>query len=432
MSRELFGTDGVRGLANEYPLDDAGSEAIGRAVGTYFAKAGQQIVIACDTRESSERIVRQVAKGLQGVGVRVVFIGVLPTPGLAYITAQHDNFVAGVMITASHNPYEFNGVKVFGPDGGKLPDDTEEKVSHDIAHGVPDRSGGSYEARPELAQEYEDFLVASAGGASFSNMHLVVDAAHGAAFGVAARVFERLRARVTPLAVSPNGRNINVASGATDPSAAQQLVVSGQADLGIVLDGDADRLILIDHLGRVFDGDHILYLLAVGLEKTTVVATVMSNLGAEQALAAHSIAMVRTAVGDRYVLEYMVEHGDTLGGEQSGHIIMTDLSTTGDGLLAAVQVLCVLKNSGKSLAAWNEEVETVPQALVNFRIEDKMRLNIPEVQDYIRVKSAELGNTGRILVRPSGTEPLARVMVEAPNANDLAQEMATHIAELVQ
>jgi phosphoglucosamine mutase len=209
-------------------------------------------------------------------------------------------------------------------------------------------------------------------------------------------------------------------------------VVSGQADLGIALDGDADRLILIDHLGRVFDGDHILYLLAVGLEKTTVVATVMSNFGTEQALAAHNIAMIRTAVGDRYVLEYMLEHGDSLGGEQSGHIIMTDLSTTGDGLLAAIQVLCVLKNSGKTLAAWNEEVKTVPQALVNFHIEDKTKLSSPEVTDYVRVKTEQLGSAGRILVRPSGTEPLARVMVEAPNANDLAQEMATHIAELVQ
>ena len=432
MSRELFGTDGVRGLANEYPLDDAGAEAIGRAIGTYFAEAGEQIVIACDTRESSERIVNQVSKGLQGVGVQVVFMGIVPTPGLAYVTAQNDNFVAGVMVTASHNTYEFNGVKVFGPDGGKLPDDIEEKMTHHIELGVPDRAGGGFSESPELGRAYEDFLVASAKGVRFDDMKIVVDAAHGAAYSIAPKVFARLGAHVVPLGTQPDGRNINIASGATDTRKAQETVATEQAAVGITLDGDADRLILVDHLGHVFDGDHILYLLAVGLEKTTVVATVMSNLGTEQALAAHSIAMVRTAVGDRYVLEYMVEHGDTLGGEQSGHIIMTDLSTTGDGLLAAIQVLCVLKKSGKTLAAWNEEVKTVPQALVNFHIEDKMRLNSPEVQEYIRVKSAELGNAGRILVRPSGTEPLARVMVEAPNANDLAKEMATHIEGLVQ
>lgn len=430
MSRTLFGTDGVRGLAGQYPLDDAGAEAIGRAVGAQFARDGEQIVIACDTRESSGHLVDMLARGLQGVGVKVVFIGVIPTPGLAYITAQHDEFVAGVMVTASHNPYEFNGVKVFSAGGSKLPDDAEERLNHDIESGVPDRGTGSFE-RQDMTKEYEDFLVATAGDLKLDVYKIAVDTANGAASALGQRVFERLGAEVVSVGSEPNGRNINVRCGATDTAELQRSVREAQCDIGIAVDGDADRLMMVDALGRECNGDYLLYLLAVANGYDHVVATVMSNLGTEQAMNAKGISMERTAVGDRYVLERLLETGEKLGGEQSGHIILPEISTTGDGLLAAVQVLRAVAVSGKALSEWRDEVTMLPQCLVNFPVADKTKLHSPEVEEYVRVKTAELGQAGRILVRPSGTEPLARVMVEAPDAENLAREMAHHIKELV-
>ncbi len=430
MSRTLFGTDGVRGLVGQYPLDDAGAEAIGRAVGAQFARDGEQIVIACDTRESSGHLVDMLARGLQGVGVKVVFIGVIPTPGLAYITAQHDEFVAGVMVTASHNPYEFNGVKVFSAGGSKLPDDAEERLNHDIESGVPDRGTGSFE-RQDMTKEYEDFLVATAGDLKLDVYKIAVDTANGAASALGQRVFERLGAEVVSVGSEPNGRNINVRCGATDTAELRRTVQEAQCDLGIAVDGDADRLMMVDALGRECNGDHLLYLLAVANGYDHVVATVMSNLGTEQAMNAKGISMERTAVGDRYVLERLLETGEKLGGEQSGHIILPKISTTGDGLLAAVQVLRAVAVSGKALSEWRDEVTMLPQCLVNFPVADKTKLHSPEVEEYVRVKTAELGQAGRILVRPSGTEPLARVMVEAPDAENLAREMAHHIEELV-
>ncbi|QQS19556.1 phosphoglucosamine mutase [Candidatus Saccharibacteria bacterium] len=430
MSRELFGTDGVRALAGQYPLDDIGTVAIGRAVGTQFARDKEHIVIACDTRESSTHLVQMITQGLQAVGVNAVFAGVLPTPGLAYITAQHDEFVAGIMITASHNPYEFNGVKVFSASGSKLPDDAEERLNHDIEAGVPNRSPGSFATR-DLAHEYEDFLVSSARGLKLDVYKIAVDTANGAASALGQRVFEQLGAEVIALGNEPNGRNINVRCGATDTTELQRVVREQHCDLGIAVDGDADRLILVDAAGRACNGDYLMYMLAVANGYKHVVATVMSNLGTEQALKTKGISMERTAVGDRYVLERLLATGYKLGGEQSGHIILPDFATTGDGLLAAVQVLSAINSSGKSLSEWRDEVSMLPQSLVNFPIADKTKLNSPEVEDYVRVKTAELGNSGRILVRPSGTEPLARVMVEAPNAEALATEMANHIQELV-
>ena len=431
MSRELFGTDGVRALAGEYPLDDAGCLAIGRAVGTQFAEAGQQIVIACDTRESSQHIVETISAGLQAVGANVTFAGIMPTPGLAYITAQHPEFVAGVMITASHNPFEYNGVKVFTSAGGKLPDEVEEQLNTKIEAGVPDRNTGTF-TKLDLISEYESFLTSTADGLRLDTLKIVVDTANGAASGIGQQIFEELGAEVIGLGNTPNGRNINIRCGATDTQALRDTVLEHQADIGIAVDGDADRLIMVDALGRECNGDYLLYLLAVANGYNQVVATVMSNLGLEQALANKEISLDRTAVGDRYVLERLLQADYKIGGEQSGHIILPKLSTTGDGLLAAVQVLKAIAQSGRALSEWRDDIAMLPQALVNFYIADKTKLNSPEVTEYVQVKTTELGSAGRILVRPSGTEPLARVMVEAPNANDLAQEMATHIAELVQ
>ncbi len=432
MSRTLFGTDGVRGIAGVYPLDDSGVANIARAIGTQFAAVGESIAVGCDTRESSERLVSRICEGLQGVGVNAQFLGVIPTPGLAYVTKEHATFAAGIMVTASHNPYEFNGIKVFDRAGGKLPDEAEEELNRDIIEGVPDRGMGTYSETPELAKTYEDFLVRSGEGLNLTGVRLAFDGANGAAYALGATVFRRLGAEVVTMADTPNGRNINDRCGATDTTALQHLVQRSNSSVGIAVDGDADRIILVDERGRVCDGDHILYTLAVGQGKKSLVATVMSNLGTEQALQSHGIRMERTVVGDRYVLDRMLETGDTLGGEQSGHIILTDRTTTGDALLAAVQVLRVIAASEKTLAEWRDAVTMLPQTLVNFHIEDKSKLSSPEVTDYVQVKTAELGDSGRILVRPSGTEPLARVMVEAPGAEALAAEMAQHIQELVR
>lgn len=431
MSRNLFGTDGVRGIAGEYPLNDEGLVAMGRAVGTVFAQPDEQIVVACDTRESSKRFVEQIAAGLQAVGIKVIFAGVMPTPGLAHITAAHEEFVAGVMITASHNPYEFNGVKIFDRNGGKLPDESEETVNDLIENGTPDRGAGSY-SEEDLTDEYVDFLVASAGGLRFDGLKIALDAANGAAFAVGEEALKQLGAEVIMMGNTPDGKNINDHCGATDVAALNALVERENCDVGIAVDGDADRLIMVDDKGRECDGDHLLYLLAVAYNFPHVVATVMSNLGLEQALTSQGITLERTAVGDRYVLERMVEAGLPIGGEQSGHIILSQLTTTGDGLLAAIQVLKALKTIDKPLSAWRDEITTYPQALVNIHVEDKSRLSNPDIQEFIAKETAALGDTGRLLIRPSGTEPLARVMVEGEDADNKARDIAARLEELLR
>ncbi len=430
MNRELFGTDGVRGLAGQYPLDEAGMLKIGRAVGSHFAQAGQRIVIGADTRESSATLVANITKGLLQVGVDVVYAGVLPTPGLAYLTREGD-YAAGVMITASHNPVEYNGVKVFDVHGDKLTDETEATLNKLIVDGVEDRGSGQAGVDDALVKSYEDFLVGSADGLRLDQLQLAIDSANGAASGVAARVFERLGAKVRPLFDQPDGRNINAGCGATHPEALTRYVLDNKLDLGIALDGDADRVLLIDERGREVKGDYIMYILAVAGDLKGVVATEMSNQGFEQALREHGIALKRTKVGDRYVLEGLAQTGYKLGGEQSGHIILSDFLATGDGLLAAIQTVRAVAASGKSLAAWCDEVELLPQALVNFPLSDKSRLESPEVRAFVAEQCAKLGVRGRILIRPSGTEPLARVMVEAPDAQALAEQIAGKLKELV-
>jgi phosphoglucosamine mutase len=430
MNRELFGTDGVRGLAGEYPLDEAGARRIGMAVGTHFAEPGQQILIGCDTRESSASLVEQVSAGLQATGVNVISVDVLPTPGLAYLTGQGE-FVAGVMITASHNPYQYNGIKVFDGHGHKLTDETEAILNKLTIDGVAERGSGSSSAKSDLVQQYEDFLIDTADGLDLAGLPIAVDCANGAASGLAERVFERLGAVVTPLFDQPDGRNINDHCGATDISGLQQTVTAKQLELGIALDGDADRLIMVDERGREVKGDYLLYLLAVVRQTNGVVATVMSNLGFELALQKRGIALKRTDVGDRYVLEGLRETGYKLGGEQSGHIIFPLVLSTGDGLLAAVQTLRAVQTSHKSLAEWCDEVELLPQALVNIPLIDKSLLERPAVQEFIAAQTDQLAGQGRILIRPSGTEPLARVMVEAADAQVVAERIAEQLKELL-
>ena len=431
MSRNLFGTDGVRGLAGEYPLDDRGLYAMGRAAGTQFASAGERFVIACDTRESSRHFVDVISRGLMEVGVHVTFAGVIPTPGLAHVTAAHDEFAAGIMITASHNPHEYNGVKIFDAHGGKLPDESEALVNDLIENGTPDRSPAGTFSEADFSEEYVRFLVGTARNTRLDGLRVALDLANGAAVYVGEQVFSSLGATVIVRADAPDGRNINDKCGATDTSALRELVTTEHCDLGIAVDGDADRLIMVDGEGRECDGDHILYILAVHSGYKEVVATVMSNLGTEKALASQGISLERTIVGDRYVLENLVATSRPLGAEQSGHIILHNLTTTGDGLLAAVQVLKALQESGKTLAQWRDDVPMMPQALVNIRVTDKSRLESTEVKAFIDKEMAAFAGNGRLLIRPSGTEPLARVMVEADNAQERAEEIAKELQELL-
>jgi phosphoglucosamine mutase len=432
MDRTLFGTDGVRGLAGKYPLDEAGAKRIGMAVGTHFAVPGQRIVIGFDTRESSEGLVAALTGGLNTVGVNVTLLGVITTPGLAYLTREGDDFAAGVMVTASHNPYEYNGVKVFDKHGDKLPDDTEAQLNGLIEEGVAERGpAGTSAADDKLVRQYEDFLVGSAGGLDLGGLRLAVDSANGSASGLAERVFSRLGARVKPLFDAPDGRNINAGCGATHTEALCHEVLAGKLDLGVALDGDADRLAMVDNQGREVNGDHLMYMLAAAGQLDGVVATVMSNFGFEQALRERGIPLERVDVGDRYVLEGLKRTGFHIGGEQSGHIIFPELLATGDGLLAAVQAVKALSTSRKDLAQWRDKVIFLPQALVNIKLADKTLLDRPDVRDFIEEQSRPLAGTGRLLIRPSGTEPLARVMVEAPDAPETARQIAAELEKLL-
>lgn len=431
MGRELFGTDGVRGLAGQYPLDDEGAKRIGMAVGTHFAQPGQRIVIGSDPRESSEGLVQALTAGLMAVGVNVTIAGVLPTPGLAYLTHTGKDFVAGVMVTASHNPRQYNGVKVFDNNGDKLSDDTEAALNQLIKEGVPERGRGEVNTDTRLIKNYEDFLVGSADGLTMQKLKMAVDSANGAACGLAEKVFKRLGADVQALFDKPDGRNINDGCGATDTGALQRAVIDGKLDLGVALDGDADRVMLVDSLGREVNGDHLIYMLAVTGRLDGVVTTVMSNLGFEQSLDKQGIKLERVKVGDRYVLEGLARTGYHLGGEQSGHIIFPDLLKTGDGLLAAVQAVKAVGASGRSLAGWRDEVKLLPQTLVNIPLADKANLERPEVKDFIEQQEALLFGQGRLLIRPSGTEPLVRVMVEASDAEAQANSIASQLKELL-
>lgn len=432
MSRELFGTDGVRGLVGDFPLNQDGMTKIGRAVGTHFAESGQSVVLGSDPRQSSADLVEYLTQGLNEVGVNVVNAGILPTPGIAYLAREHDEFVAGIMITASHNPYTYNGVKVFDKNGDKLSDETETKLNELITNGVPDRGRGSHQIDESLAGQYEDFLVNSANGLKLNKLSIAVDSANGAASGIAQRVFDRLGASVTPMFDQPDGININEGCGATDVKKLSEEVASRKLSLGVAVDGDSDRLFLVDERGREVKGDYILYILAVSNDLPGIVATVMSNIGFESSLTKKGIKLVRTKVGDRYVLEGLDKTGYKLGGEQSGHIILPDLLKTGDALLAAVQTLKAISTSGKSLAEWCDEVELLPQSIVNIPLQDKSLLDNPKVTEFVNRKAEELGDKGRLFVRASGTEHLGRVMVEAPDAEKLAQEIASELKELVE
>ncbi len=445
MGKELFGTDGIRGVAGEYPFDPRTTHAVGVALGRLARRLGPdpEVVIGIDTRESGPWIAGQVAGGLAAVGVRARFAGLITTPGVAFLT-RTDAFVAGVIVSASHNPYQDNGIKIFGHSGYKLPDDQEHELEAEIfnllGRGI-EPAPIALEEDPGLDRRYLDFL-ASTFPHSLKGLRIVIDCANGAATKLGPALLGRLGARVEAIHCSPDGRNINLNCGALHVESLREVVQTQGADLGVALDGDADRAIFISPRGEVVDGDAVLlvaarYLLERGKlngpgGRPTVVSTVMSNLGLEKALASEGISMPRTAVGDKYVLEEMRRIGAVLGGEQSGHIIFHNYATTGDGLLTTLRVLEVMLASGRSLDELTAGLARYPQRLVNIRVVEKRPFDeLPEVAGEVRAAESDFGDTGRILVRYSGTELLARVMVEGADGR-LVEEHAGRIAAAIQ
>jgi phosphoglucosamine mutase len=437
--RKLFGTDGIRGTAGESPLDRTTMFAVGVALGQWIGThhLNPEVVLGMDTRESGPWIAEHVAGGLIQSGVRARNAGLITTPGLAYV-ARTGPFAAGVMISASHNPYQDNGVKIFDHSGFKLPDQQEDVLE---GHLFAWTSLGKPAAPQKLTVDegldraYMQHLAGTLPG-GLSGMKIVVDAANGAATYLGPAVFEGLGAQVDCFHCAPDGKNINLDCGALHVETLRQRVLETGATLGVAFDGDADRAMFVSHSGKIVDGDGVLLLAACRLQSTRglkeVVSTVMSNLGLERALSRHGIGMVRTPVGDKYVLEEMIKRDALLGGEQSGHIIFREFGTTGDGLLTALRVCEAMRTSGRDLDELTAELEVYPQLLVNVRVKERRPLeDMAAVRAEIRRMEAEFGDTGRVVVRFSGTEPLARVMVEGPKL-DRVEHFAESIAAAIR
>jgi len=443
MGKQLFGTDGIRGVAGEYPLDPPTIHAFGVALAStaQHLHPDPEIVIGMDTRESGPWIADQVAGGLAERGVRSRLAGVVTTPGIAYLT-RADEFVAGVMISASHNPYQDNGLKVFGHSGFKLPDEEEHGIEQEIFR-LLESQAREVEPKPLAAdagldQRYIDYLLSTV-GVRFDGIRMVIDCGNGAASHLAGELFRRNGAEVHSIYCEPNGRNINLNCGALYVENLRQAVVERGADLGVAFDGDADRAIFVSASGKIVDGDAVLLIAARALKATghlageLVVATVMSNLGLEKALARDGIRMLRTPVGDKYVLEEMIRQGAVLGGEQSGHVIFREYATTGDGMLTALRVLETAKRTRAGLDELTADLKVYPQRLYNVRVRERKPLTeMLAVEHEISASEKALGSSGRVLVRFSGTEPLARVMVEGPElaqVEDLGQRIARAIQD---
>ncbi|HUP69427.1 MAG TPA: phosphoglucosamine mutase [Acidimicrobiales bacterium] len=434
-----FGTDGVRGVANR----DLTAEfvlSLGRAAARVLGP--QRFVVGRDTRLSGPLVQAALSAGLAAEGATVVDLGVAPTPAVAFASASEN--CPGAAISASHNPFSDNGIKLFAAGGRKLDDATEESLEAELDRilakgpGGPAPAGagvGRLEPPGRVVTDYEDHLAASLEGRTFQGLKVVIDCANGAGSQIAPRVLEALGAEVEALSVEPDGVNINDGCGSTFPAALQRAVVAAGADAGLALDGDADRVLAVDHLGALVDGDQVLALCALDLRARgrlrdhTVVATVMANLGFRRAMAAAGVKVEETVVGDRYVLEALERGGWSLGGEQSGHVIFTALATTGDGILTGLQLLDLVVRSGRPLAELAAAaMERMPQVLRNVVVPAGRTAEVMElVRPAVEAAEAELGEAGRVLVRPSGTEPLVRVMVEAAT-EELAQAMAARVA----
>ncbi|MCB0934154.1 MAG: phosphoglucosamine mutase [Mycobacterium sp.] len=438
----LFGTDGVRGVANRELTAELAMALCGAAARRLAAPAGSGhrfAVIGRDPRASGEMLEAAVIAGVTSEGVDALVVGVLPTPAVAYLTAAyHADF--GVMISASHNPMPDNGIKIFGPGGHKLDDDTEDRIEDLVAQGPGLRPVGANIGRVIRASDaLERYLrhIAEAATASLTGLTVVVDCANGAASAAAPRAYEAAGARVIAMNAEPDGLNINDCCGSTNLEPLKAAVVAHGADLGLAHDGDADRCLAVDATGAVIDGDAIMTVLALAMQEAgelssdTLVATVMSNLGLHLAMRDAGIEVRTTGVGDRYVLEELRAGEFALGGEQSGHIVMPAFGTTGDGILTGLRLMSRMAETRSSLAALASPMQSIPQVLINVEVADKATVaEAPAVQSAVREAEVELGQTGRILLRPSGTEQIVRVMVEAPD-EDTAQQVAHRVAKSV-
>ena len=425
MNRKLFGTDGIRGTANRDPMTAEVALRVGMAAARYFTRGDHRhrVVIGKDTRLSGYMIEPALTSGFVSMGMQVILVGPMPTPAIAMLTRSLRADL-GVMISASHNPYQDNGIKLFGPDGYKLSDEVEveiERLMESDLHAVlvePAKLGRAMRLDDAQGRYTEYVKQTFPKGLRLDGLKIVVDCANGAAYKVAPEVLWELGAEVVPVAVDPDGFNINKNCGSTSPETMRGQVVVQGADLGIALDGDADRLIIADENGDIIDGDKVMGLIAASwagsgrLQGGGVVSTVMSNLGLERYLKDIGLDLIRTPVGDRYVVEHMRENGYNLGGEQSGHIVLSDFSSTGDGLIAALQVLAVLVGQGKSASEALNVFETLPQILRNVQYNGGSPLEQATVKKAIADGEKALGDKGRLLIRPSGTEPLIRVMAE--------------------
>ena len=442
---KYFGTDGVRGEAN-VELTPELAFKLGRFGGYVLSQHEEEtplVFVGRDTRISGEMLEHALIAGLLSVGIRVYKLGVIATPGVAYLV-RTEKASAGVMISASHNPALDNGIKFFGGDGFKLDDDRELEIEAllDAAEDTlprPSAQGlGTVMEYPEGLRKYQEFLVST--GVQLEGMHVVLDTANGAASTSARQIFADLGAQLTVIGENPDGLNINDGVGSTHPEHLQEKVKEVGAAIGLAFDGDSDRLIAVDENGEIVDGDKIMYIIGSYLsskgllEKNTIVTTVMSNLGFHKALDAKGIQKEITAVGDRYVVEEMRKSGYNLGGEQSGHVVIMDYNTTGDGQLTGVQLTKIMQETGKKLSELAAEVTIYPQKLVNIRVENSMKdkaMEVPAIREKIKKMEAEMAGNGRILVRPSGTEPLLRVMAEAPTHEEVDYYVDT-IAAVVQ
>jgi phosphoglucosamine mutase len=440
MARKYFGTDGMRGRVGAEPMTAGTVMKLGWAAGKVLASQGnREVIIGKDTRVSGYLFESALEAGLSSAGINVRLLGPMPTPAVAYLTRTF-RAAAGIVISASHNPYYDNGVKFFSAEGTKLPDEIEQAIEDMMAEDmetVDSAELGRANRVDDAPGRYIEFCKSTfPTGLRLDSMKIVVDSAHGAAYHIAKGVFEELGAEVVAIGAEPDGLNINRDCGATSPDLLRAHVLMERADVGVALDGDADRLIMIDHRGEIVDGDELLYVLVkarmdAGEKVEGVAGTLMSNLGLEHGLRDLGVDFVRAKVGDRYVLEELRNRGWLLGGESSGHIICLDRTTTGDGLVAALQILAYVQESGEPLAVLRGGMTRYPQVLVNVPLNHREALNDnPQVQDVVAEAERELGDAGRVLLRPSGTEPVVRVMVEGRVANDV-EKICHRVAEAV-
>ena len=447
--RKYFGTDGIRGEANKELTVELALK-LGYALGytlkkQYPDKKRIRVIMGSDTRRSGYMLRSALTAGLNSMGINIDFVGVIPTPGVAYLT-EKSTAKAGIMISASHNPAKDNGIKIFWEDGYKLPDEVEleiEKLMDNVEEITKNPIAGDEVGRFTYAEDeyylYRDHVISTVNG-DFSGMKIILDAANGSAYRVAKEVFLALGAEIVVINDAPNGKNINVKCGSTHPEILSKVVMGYEADLGLAFDGDADRLIAVDKHGNIVDGDKIIAVLALGmknkgkLKNNEVVTTVMSNMGFESYLSDKGIKLIRANVGDRYVLEKMKSQGLNIGGEQSGHIILLDYGTTGDGIQSSLKLVEVVRDSGKTLDELVGVIPEWPQVLINVRV-DNVKKNLwnknENIVSFIDAKEKLMGNTGRVLVRTSGTEPIVRVMVEGKDA-EAVKVIAEEIAEVVK